>query len=533
LSACQNLMGIKDSTIKAVRDLPFTAFLDAEEIPHKRIGREAVTICPWHNDTNPSLTVNDDQGFCFCFVCRGAGDIISYARERFGLSFSDAVERIASRHNITVEFDNIDPETARREAAAKHAQISELQRQQEIFRSDLKDPRAARIRNIIKARGLAPETAKEFGLGYCRHGFFGGRITVPIEDHRGDLIGFTARATDDETKPKYKNSAQSDIFDKSSIVYNEYKASKFIKDSDYVIFVEGHFDVISLWQHGIKNVVALQGTGSPSHSVISRLLRKTKRFIVCYDGDEGGKNGIEHFIKSAGPIACKGGLTLSIAKLPVGMDPDTMVRSDLDGFYACIESATSWLDWQIDEWLINLDKTDTARFSAVEIAIKQLVDSIQSPALRQYYIDKTCKALADDAKSAAKIAQDWHSTLSSIPVLRTWNPPDPAWTRMAAERRLLRLYVHHPDIRGHCRPLMNLIESPAYRWMWQRLAELEDFGQGILDPYSVMAILSVCEPYHTRQLRSLAMPTIKVHCNHDIISHIEHVLQQKLVITDQ
>lgn len=526
-------MSISENTLIAVRDIPMTAVLEAEQIPYKKIGHEAVTVCPWHSDTNPSLTVNDDKSLCFCFVCRGGSDSIDYIQQKFGLSFSEAVERIAFKHNLVIEHDNIDPEVAAAEAKKRRAVFERLERTQEEFRDYLRDPRAERIRDLLHDRNIAPATSRQFGLGYSPSGFFSDRITIPIHDHRGTLVGFTGRATRDEVKPKYKNSENDEVFDKSKIVFNEHRAMDAIRESDSVIFVEGHFDVISLWQHGVRNVVAMQGTAAPSEAVIHRLARRTKRFILCYDGDAGGVKATEQFLKTAGPMACRGELTISIVTLPPGLDPEQCINDEEIDFYGLIENAPTWLDWQLDCWLANIDRSDTARFSQIETVIRAFVESIQSPALRQYYIDKASKSLAADSKMAATMAKEWAGNIKPQKSRRKWYKPTPQETRNSAERRLLRLYIHFPELRDHCRGMMEDLQSPAHRWLWQRLIELQNYQPDSVSSHSIMAILAVCEPHYTRQLRSIAVPTIKLKNNPGILNHIETVLSTKLTTNDK
>lgn len=507
--------------------------LEAEGIQYKKIGREAITICPWHSDTNPSLTLSDDKNLCFCFVCQGGSDSIEYIKQKFGLSFSEAIERLATNHGIPLEYDNIDPEAVAEEARKRRKIIDELTEKQEEFKGYLRDPRAERIRSILQDRGIEPSTCRHFGIGYSPGGFFSDRITVPIHDHRGTLVGFTGRSTRDEVKPKYKNSENSDIFDKSKLVFNEHRALEAIREVDSVLFVEGHFDVIALWQHGIKNVVAMQGTAAPSESVINRIARRTKRFILCYDGDAGGLKATEQFLKVAGPMACRGELTISVVSLPEGLDPEQCLADENIDFYSLIENAPTWLDWQLDHWLINIDRSDTARFSQIESIVREFVESIQSPALRQYYIDKASKSLAADSKLAVSMAKEWMSNVRSIKTKRKWLKPVPQETRKAAERRLLRLYIHFPELREYCEPMMDNLQFPTHRWMWQRIIELQKYQSGMFSAHDVMAILSVCEPHYTRQLRPLAVPTIKLKNNPGILNHTERILNTNLVINEK
>lgn len=525
-------MNISESTIIAVKSIPITTLLEWEDIKFKRVGREAVTICPWHNDTNPSLTINDDKGFCFCFVCREGHDGIGFIQQKLGLSFADTIDRIALKAGIAIEYDNIDPEIVAKEARKRKAFYENINAEQEKYRSFLKDQRAERIRNFIDERGIEPGTCKHFGLGYAPSGFFADRITIPIHDHRGTLVGFTGRSTRNEIKPKYKNSENSEFFDKSKLVFNEYRSIESIRDFDSVIFVEGQIDVISLWQYGIRNVVALQGTASPSEAIIRRIAKRSKRFILCFDGDTGGQKATELFLKTAGPIACRGEINISIASLPDGLDPDECIKnSDID-FYAIIESAVPWLDWQLDTWLRNLDRTDLARFAIVEKTIRDFVNSIESPALRQYYIDKASRILANDEKASSQLAKDWINDLRPINIKRTWEKPGPHETRRLTERRLLRLYIHSLEARKSCRHLMENLQYPAHRWFWKRIVELEEYSSISLSAQMVMTVLAISEPHYTRQFRSLAAPNVKISYNDGILTHIEKVMTTNLIVSN-
>lgn len=523
---------ISDFTIKSIKDLPITSILEKEGIEFKRIGKEAVTLCPWHNDKNPSLTLSDEKGLCFCFVCQIGADAIGFMQQKLGLTFSESIERIAFKNDIILTYEDIDPELAAQEAK-RRAQFSEqLNNQQKLFRSLLKDTRASRIRQFLDDRKILPSTSKYFELGYASTGFFADRITVPIHDHIGSLIGFTGRITREDIKPKYKNSENNDYFDKSRIVFNEHRASAAIKESDSIVFVEGHFDVISLWQYGIANVVAMQGTVAPSEAVLSRLSKKTKRFILCYDSDEGGKKAIEQFIKVAGPLACRGEISISIAHLPESTDPDQCIRDNLVDMFSVIENSSPWLDWQLDVWLSSVDRSDTARFTQIEAKVKELINSIQSPVLRQHYIDKASKLLALDAAAAIKVAKSWNENLSKININKTWNKPTPIQTKMSAERKLLRIYIHFKELRVSCKDMMNKLETPSYRWLWKRILEIEIYAPELNLRLVLLSVLVVSEPHYVRQLRPILNPTVNLSKQPGIMDHIRLAMANTMTTSE-
>lgn len=522
-------MSLKDSTVERVRQVPISAILEGEGIDFKRVGREAVTLCPWHNDSHPSLTINDDKNLCFCFACGGGSDGIAYIQQKFGLGFAEAVERIAEKHNIFVEHDNLDPAEALRIAQQRRDALSRLREQHDSFRAAIKSDVGFPARQWLLQRGIQPAAAKHFEIGWAPVGYFNSRVTIPIHDHRGTLVGFTGRQIDDTfSEQKYKNSSASEIFDKGSLIFNEHRAAQEARLAGYLVFVEGHFDVISMWQYGLKNVVATQGTAGPTIQSMRRLMRQCRRFVLCYDGDQGGHKAIEHFVKAAGPLVTSGELTLTIAKMPEGKDPDECIREGID-LHGIIEGAPQWLDWQLDLWLASLDRSDSHHFSLVEKLVRELVESIKSPALRQYYVDKAAKILAADSKAAAKLAQSWNKSLPKLRHAGKWQKPAPSWVRNQVERRVLRSYIHFPEVRPRLKGIMGHLEGPSHLWLWNRIQELEQVAPAFT-PSMVMAIMAVCEPQYTRILRPLAVPTIELVLKDGILEHAERVLKQNVEI---
>ena len=239
-------MAVSQTTLNRIKAAPISSVIEATGAALKRIGREYLTQCIWHEDKNPSLTVSDDKGFCYCHVCRKGGDSVDYIGQRLGLGWRDALQKTADLLSITVELVDEDPLAAARRRAEIDSARAALEADHQVFRANLKDPRAGRIRQILKDRGLTAEASKEFELGYSPEGFFSGRITVPIHDHHGKLVGFTGRATK-EMPGKYKNSKDSALFNKKMLVFNEHRAKEAAHETESLIFVEGHLDVVSMW----------------------------------------------------------------------------------------------------------------------------------------------------------------------------------------------------------------------------------------------------------------------------------------------
>lgn len=519
-------MGIAQKTLDTIKAGSISKVVESLGAKLKRVGREYVTQCIWHDDTNPSLTINDDKGFCFCHVCREGGDAVSYVRRRKGLGFQDGVELAAQILGIEVQYDGIDPEEQARRREARKKLIESKERTDLQYRRNLYDSRADRIRQILKDRGLNRDAAVEFGLGFAPDGPFAGRITIPIYNHSSELVGWTGRATKSkELQPaKYKNSAEDELFQKKMLVFNEPRAREAARLAGSLIFVEGHLDVVSLWLHGVANVVAMQGTGAPDPLVIQRLTRNIRNVILCFDGDEGGKKAVQQFITVAGPMAANGDISIQVVKLPEGMDPDEVIRErGVDAFHAMLHDADPWLDWLIDEWATGLDHNDGAMITEVERRMRSLIDGLHSNALRAHYIDKAARVLAKDSKDAAHISKTWGNRTTTLRAAE-WRPREAKQARIATSRRALRIYIHRPELREQIAPLLDSIDHPPLAWLVCRLRELEQFSSKDLTPHSIMAVVAVSEPHFLQQLRTIIQPKVTIDVSPGVLAHCADIL---------
>lgn len=514
-------MAITQATLQRIKSAPLSTVVEALGGSLKRVGHEFLTQCLWHEDSNPSLTISDQKGFCFCHVCRKGGDATDYVQQKLGVGMREAAEKAAEILGVQFETDDEDPELAAKRRAQRRAHLQALVKEQDGYAANLHHPRAGRIRQILKDRGFTKETAEEFGLGFAPTGFFGGRITVPIYNHRSELVGWTGRATGDQNG-KYKNSADSELFNKKYLVFNEHRAVKYAKEAGSLIFVEGHLDVCMMHQFGIKNVVAAQGTGAPDVTVLQRLARNCKNFVLCFDGDAGGIKAAEQFIAAAGPMAVKGECSISVVSLPKGEDPDSLLRGGGD-LYHYIASAPSWLDWTIDTWAQELDHSDTAMMTEVESRLQKLISSLKSAALRTHYTDKAARVLSSNEKEAKKLAEQWDQGYHAVET-QQWEPRDLMAAITAAERRMLRLYVHRPAARESLNPLLGNLTSPPLVWLAERLRELEELSDVDLTPHSVMAVVCVAEPHYMNMLRTIVRPNVILDDSQPVIAHLHDIL---------
>jgi len=511
-------MAISDEVISKIKSLSVSAVLEQEKVYLKKVGREFVTHCLWHDDKNPSLTVSDEKGFVFCHACREGGDAIHFIQKKFGLSFREACERIAANNNIQVIYIEENDQYNAEKKEELRRMLEAVKIAQDNYRSDLRA--SALAVDFLKSRGIRPETSRDFGLGYNQAE---NRLTIPIKNYKGEIVGFTGRAIGDE-KPKYKNTENNIIFNKSDLVFNEYDASDWVRKSGECIFVEGHIDVISMWQAGIKNVVAIQGTASPSERIITRLKRKANRFVLCMDTDEAGEKAVGLFLNSIKDQALSGEIDIKIASIPKGKDPDEAISLGV-AMEDVIANALPWLDWILDQWLNKLDFSNTTQIQEVEKRVKDLIGGISSAALRAHYFDKAATRLAQNKQNiAATILKNLQTNAPQPSSGRTWKKPTIEWTRALVEKRFMRLYIHKPGMRIYLKPLADRLVHPDLVWLWNRVQELEESSYVDCTPYSVMAILAVAEPRFANALRPIARPSIKVDDSPGVLLHIEDVL---------
>lgn len=512
-------VAVAPSTIETIKSLPVSSVLAAEDVFLRRVGREFVTHCLWHKDANPSLTVSDDKGFVFCHVCQHHDDALGFIQQKFGIGFADACERISSKHGIQIQYledDSILSEQRKQHLRSLYDGVEKLQK---FYRNQLSQYPSAIP--FIQSRNIKPETSRYFGLGYNHSDK---RLTIPIKDYKGRIVGFSARTILNDIKPKYKNTENNEIFVKSNIVFNEYDASSHIREADECIFVEGHLDVITVWQAGIRNVVALQGTASPSAEVLSRLIKKTNRFVLCMDADEGGNKAIGNFLKSVQHLTLNGKLDVRIACLPQGKDPDDFIQSG-GNLSDVISNASSWLDWILDSWLKELDFSDKLKIQEVERHIKELFSRISSPALRAHYYDKASIQLAQNKQAlAAEIAKSFREHAPEEINSPTWKKPSLSSTRKMVEKRVLRLYIHKKEMRFILKPLLQHLHYPAMVWLRDRIEELEDITPASVSAQSLMAILIVSEQQYIQALRPVLAPSIVLHDNESSIAHMEDIM---------
>lgn len=360
--------------------------LRVSEVVGKRLklvrkGREFLGVCPFHNDTKPSLSVVDEKNFYHCFACGAHGDIITFSMEMEGLSFPEAVEKLADQAGLEVPRQT--PEAREREVARKTLGDA-MEAACKFYEEVLWSPQGRDGLDYLLGRGLSEQTIRRFRLGYApdnrtalrqamsvkgiepamlleaglirkpedrdeTYDYFRGRVLFPITDRRGRVIAFGGRTLGDG-QPKYLNSPDTPLFHKGRVLYGLAQAREPASKAGEVIVAEGYMDVIALSQGGFPNAVAPLGTAL-TEDQITELWRLAPEPLVCFDGDAAGQKAAARAADRALPIL-KPGHSLRFISLPPGEDPDDLLkRGGAKAMRDLMAAATGMADFIWDQEL--------------------------------------------------------------------------------------------------------------------------------------------------------------------------------------
>jgi DNA primase len=463
----------------------------------KKRGSEFLTLCPWHADTNASLTVSPRTNRVHCFVCSKGTDAIGWLQDRQGLTFSEAVQELAGRYNV--HLPAADPEEERRtqeHRAERQRLLGWRQEQQEQFHKSLLADleQAGPASAFLEQRGITPETARTWGL--CLNG---SRLMLPLADGLSRCCGFSGRTLTGEG-PKYSNSANDALFCKSELLFALDRAAPVIRRSGEALLVEGPLDAIQLHQAGLEHTVASLGT-SFSLEQAQRLIRcGARRLWIAYDADRAGQQAVARVVASCRPLAIAGELDLLVVSLPAGEDPDSLVHSGgTEAIRSCLAGATHWLEWELDHLLGDL-KADPGNLSLLLQAEKEgaaFLAQLPGGVLRHRAEQRLRQALEGFAPPAVPVEAD----LLGEP--QGGGAPSQEQAILQAERRALRLFLHNPELREVLAVLV--LSHPLHReaigcllhleQRWRRELEASGVGDaedGLLD--ALFGALTLLDP---------------------------------------
>ncbi|WP_342641712.1 DNA primase [Rhodoligotrophos ferricapiens] len=372
--------------------------------------------CPFHQEKSPSFHADDRKGRYHCFGCKASGDIFTFLTEKEGLSFPEAVERLAAEAGLPMPEPS--PELRRREEK-RTSLIEVMEIAAQFFEAQLSGSRGAAARDYLDRRGVSPEQRRRFRLGLApddRYALkshladkgvsseqmvdaglivtgpdipvpydrFRHRIIFPIRDARGRVVAFGGRALSATVQAKYLNSPETELFHKGSLLYNLDQARAPAYEAGNIIVVEGYMDVIALDGAGIPNVVAPMGTALTSEQM-KLLWKVAAEPLLCFDGDGAGLKAAYRAIETALP-ELRPGYSLKFALLPAGQDPDDLVRNG--GPSAALAALDEALPLAEALWRRESEAADLStpeRRAAFEAKLDEAVERIADQRVKAHY----------------------------------------------------------------------------------------------------------------------------------------------------
>lgn len=456
----------------------------------QKAGRNFKALCPFHTEKTASFFVFPERQSWHCFgSCGIGGDIFSFVMKKEGTNFSEALRLLADRAGVTLVTRQ--KERAEDREAERLYQVNEAVAQ--YYHYLLLNAKPAEVvRRYLSERGISKETIDSFELGFSpdswdalrqhlisrgykgdelvaaglvvekdgetSYDMFRNRLIIPIRDEKGRVAGFGARALDGST-PKYLNSPQTRVFDKSGILYGLDRARGAIREQGLAVIVEGYMDVLTAHQHGVANVVASMGT-SLTEKQIGIIKRLTKNLVLALDadaaGDEATLRGLEvarqaFRVRTATMPDSLGGTSklrgsLKIIHLPRGKDPDEVIRENPQHWQIMVDGATSLMDYFFEAVTSKLDLgKDEGKADAAE-QLLPLISEIADGVERELYLNKLAQLLGVDEKTLSRRAAQLQPTVRERSTKKV-SLPSAQTIRHPLEERYLSLLLQHPELR--------------------------------------------------------------------------------------
>ncbi len=366
----------------------------------RRTGERQMGLCPFHEERSPSFSVDPREKLYHCFGCGVGGDVIKFVEEKEGLGFPEAVEVLADRYGVEIAREAEDPRAE--EARRRRGRLGELlERTAQFYAAYLWESKeAAKAREYLESRGLGEEVLRALGVGYApsawdqvltrgqRAGFdvaelgavglvqrgqkgghydrFRARIMFPVRDPRGRVQGFGARALRPDTKPKYLNSPEGELYRKGRTLYGIDRARGAIAKTGRAVVVEGYTDVLAAHQAGIEQAVGVMGTAITPEQV-KQLASYTEDVVLALDADRSGREAMLRAQRVAGSRK----LDLRVAAMPAGEDPaDMLLAGDGDRLQGLIAEAMPLPEFHV-RWV--MDEADLSSPSGRDRALDEVV----------------------------------------------------------------------------------------------------------------------------------------------------------------
>jgi DNA primase len=493
-----------DGVLDEVRSAVNIVSVVSEYVALKKRGRNYVARCPFHNEKTPSFNVSEEKQIFMCFGCSVGGDVFKFVMQIEHLSFPEAVRFIAERHGIALP-EATSPVPASISSGTDVLRKAMADAVSMYQRCLLETDEGVPALKYLQERGVAQETIERFHLGYSPAGgdaliqwmktkgvavqvleecglvkhaedgsrvydTFRGRIMFPINDIQGRTIAFGARAMNDRP-PKYLNSPETRLYNKSRNLYGLSFSKEAIKAEDRAILVEGYMDFVIPFQYGIENLVASLGT-SLTPQQVELLGRYTQEVVVSYDPDSAGLAATQRSLD----LFLEGDFRVKVLRLPAGQDPDTFVKAAGPAEYRNrAQDSIPYLEFVFETAVQNQGSLDDPKKKVqVMNTVLPYLARLPSAIERSEYVFQFARRLGiEDQQLLAetkRAAQQKRGRLAEVPV-------SSAISMKLAEKRLLQLLINHPELQHEILPFCSMqdFEGLATEKIFSTLLEI--FGK--------------------------------------------------------
>ncbi len=406
-------MAISNEEIKNIQNSANIAEIISSYISLEKKGKNYFGVCPFHDDHNPSMSVNVEKGIFTCFVCHKTGTVFTFVQDYLNIPFLEAVKVVADKIGITLS-------TGYKTVSKYDKHYEALDLAIKFYQNNLRSSEGTEAREYLNKRGINDEIIDEFNIGFAPKNYdtivklltskgfdentlletglinrnntlydiFRDRITFPIHNARGNPVGFSARIYKNIDEAKYVNTKETVIFKKGEILFNYHRAQNEARRLKYLVVVEGQMDAIRLYASGIKNVVATMGTALTSYH--ADLLKKTNvKIILCMDNDTAG----EMATLKNGEILESVGCDLSVLRITDAKDPDEYIlKHSKEEFIDALDHATTFFDFKMK--LLKKDK-NLNKVDDVSKYINQVIKELNKSS-DEVLIDLTVNKLVEE-----------------------------------------------------------------------------------------------------------------------------------------
>lgn len=470
----------------------------SQHVKLRRTGKNFIGLCPFHKEKTPSFTVNIEKQIYYCFGCHEGGNAINFLMKHENLTFQEALENLGKQYGIEVAHRSGEKRSSTLDALSKladyyHQQLKSSKAAQqylakrgiddgiiEAFKIGFSDRFRQDIKGFLKKAGLPNDVLLSTGIIRIKEGelydMFRGRIVIPIFEVNGRVIGFGGRTMEKDVLPKYINSPESSIFSKRTALFGIEKTRKAITDLNEAFIVEGYFDLIALYQHGLRNVVATLGTAITENQ-LTRIRNYTENITLMLDGDEAGVKSALRLISIFTDMDIHGNMVV----LPPGHDPDSFVRKEgFDGIQKAISEKKSILDYFFDyaKNKYGVDKLE-GRILFVK-AVMPHIETIQDNIKKRLYIKRL-------------------SELSSIEEQHLWDglkggsysiSPEEDPSKSIINKRIIGILLNSPNLLKFCKEkgIIEYVKDPGTREVLVKILHYFEEGRELVVPSFVQSL---------------------------------------------